>query len=156
MLHESCKIFRMKIERSALVVHSAADMYQLVKDVPAYPDFLSWCTATLVHEQTDEQQTASLTVSVAGVIQRFTTNNTLYLSERIDMQLLEGPFKDLQGAWSFLQLGEDGSKVSLHLDFEMRKGPVSKVFGKGFGKIADRLLDDFCKRADEVYRRDSY
>ena len=146
----------MKIERSALVVHSAAEMYHLVHDVPAYPGFLSWCTTTFVHEQTDEKQTASLTVSVAGVVQKFTTINTLNAHERIDMKLLEGPFKDLQGAWSFVQLGEDGCKVSLHLDFEMRRGPVSKVFGKGFGKIADRLLDDFCKRADEVYQHDSY
>jgi ribosome-associated toxin RatA of RatAB toxin-antitoxin module len=141
----------MKIERSALVVHSAADMYQLVKDVPGYPGFLSWCTATLVHEQTDQMQTATLTVSVAGVIQRFTTNNALFVNERIDMQLLKGPFRSLQGAWSFVQLGEDGCKVSLKLDFEMRSGPVARVFGKGFGKVADRLLDDFCKRADEVH-----
>lgn len=141
----------MNIERSALVVHSAEKMYGLVRDVPTYPDFLSWCTATFVHEQTEQQQTASLTVSVAGVIQKFTTVNTLHLNERIDMKLLEGPFRDLQGSWSFLQLGEDGCKVRLHLDFEMRRGPVAKVFGKGFGKVADRLLDDFCKRADEVY-----
>jgi ribosome-associated toxin RatA of RatAB toxin-antitoxin module len=141
----------MNIERSALVVHSAANMYDLVQDVPAYPGFLSWCTATLVHEQTNEKQTASLTVAVAGVIQKFTTVNTLHVNERIDMKLLKGPFSDLQGTWSFLQLGEDGCKVRLHLDFEMRRGPIAKVFGKGFGKIADRLLDDFCKRADEVY-----
>ena len=141
----------MNIERSALVVHSAANMYDLVQDVPAYPGFLSWCTATLVHEQTNEKQTASLTVAVAGVIQKFTTVNTLHMNERIDMKLLKGPFSDLQGTWSFLQLGEDGCKVRLHLDFEMRRGPIAKVFGKGFGKIADRLLDDFCKRADEVY-----
>ena len=146
----------MKIERTALVVHSAADMYQLVQDVPAYPGFLSWCTATLVHEQTDEKQTASLTVAVAGVIQKFTTINTLYMGERIDMKLLEGPFKALQGAWIFLQLGEDGCKVSLNLEFEMRRGPMAKVFGKGFGKVADRLLDDFCKRADEVYTHNAY
>jgi ribosome-associated toxin RatA of RatAB toxin-antitoxin module len=142
----------MNIERSALVVHSAANMYDLVQDVPAYPGFLSWCTATLVHEQTNEKQTASLTVAVAGVIQKFTTVNMLHVNERIDMKLLEGPFSDLQGTWSFLQLGEDGCKVRLHLDFEMRRGPIAKVFGKGFGKIADRLLDDFCKRADEVYQ----
>lgn len=141
----------MKIERTALVVHSAANMYQLVQDVPAYPDFLSWCTSTLVHEQTEKLQTATLTVSVAGVVQQFTTNNTLYVNERIDMQLLKGPFKNLQGVWSFAQLGEDGCKIGLKLDFEMRSGPVAKVFGKGFGKIADRLLDDFCKRADEVH-----
>jgi len=30
------------------------------------------------------------------------------------------------------------------------------VFGKGFGKVADRLLDDFCKRADEVYSHHAY
>ncbi len=145
----------MKIERSALVVYSAAEMYQLVQDVPAYPQFLSWCAATEIHAQTAEMQKASLTVSVAGVIQRFTTINTLYADERIDMKLFAGPFKDLQGAWHFAQLGEDGCKVSLKLDFEMRSGPVATVFGKGFGKIADRLLDDFCKRADAVYKDDT-
>jgi len=127
----------MRIERSALVTHSAAKMYQLVLDVPAYPRFLSWCTATIVHEQTAGLQKATLTVSVAGVIQSFTTLNTLYTDERIDMQLFEGPFKNLQGAWHFTQLGEDGCKVSLGLDFEMRNGPVAKVFGKGFGKIVN-------------------
>jgi len=131
-------------------------MYQLVQDVPAYPLFLSWCTATEVHEQTVEMQKASLTVSVAGVVQRFTTINTLYAGSCVDMKLLEGPFKDLKGSWHFAQLGEDGSKVSLKLEFEMRKGPVAKVFGKGFGKIADRLVDDFCRRADEVYKDGVY
>lgn len=127
-------------------------MYQLVLDVPAYPQFLSWCTATIVHEQTAGLQKATLTVSVAGVIQSFTTLNTLYADECIDMKLFEGPFKNLQGAWHFTQLGEAGCKVSLGLDFEMRNGPVAKVFGKGFGKIVDRLVSDFCRRADEVYQ----
>lgn len=141
----------MKIERSALVLHSAAKMYHLVQDVPAYPQFLSWCTATLVHEQNAVMQKASLTVSVAGVVQRFTTINALYEGECVDMKLLEGPFKELQGAWHFTQLGEEGCKVSLKLNFEMRRGPLARAFGKGFGKVADRLVSDFCKRADEVY-----
>jgi ribosome-associated toxin RatA of RatAB toxin-antitoxin module len=67
------------------------------------------------------------------------------------MKLLDGPFSDLQGAWSFSQLGDDGCRVNLQLDFVMRASPVSLVFGRGFGRIADRLVDDFCKRADEVY-----
>lgn len=141
----------MKIERSALVTHSAEKMYRLVHDVPAYPQFLSWCTAAEVHEQTVDMQKATLTVSVAGMTHSFTTINSLCAGERVDMQLLDGPFRNLQGAWCFTQLGEDGCKVRLKLDFEMRIGPVAKVFGKGFGKIANRLLDDFCKRADEVY-----
>jgi len=143
----------MKIARSALVTHSALKMYKLVEAVPAYPQFLSWCTATMVHEQDSISQKASLTVLIAGVRQSFTTINTLVPGERVEMKLLEGPFRNLQGKWSFVQLGEDGCKISLELDFEMTKGPMAKLFGKGFGKIADRLVEDFCRRAELVYQR---
>jgi len=141
----------MKITRSALVTHSAMDMYKLVEGVPFYPQFLSWCTSTLVHEQNEEFQKASLTVVVAGIKQSFTTVNTLHQGERVEMKLFEGPFKNLQGEWCFKQLGDDGCKISLELDFEMSNGPMANLFGKGFGKIADRLVDDFCKRAERVY-----
>ena len=141
----------MKIERSALVTHSAMDMYGLVADVPAYPQFLSWCTASEVHEQTSDTQKASLTVMVAGIKQHFTTINTLFVGERVELQLLEGPFRNLQGQWSFLQLGDDGSRISLELELEMLAGPMAILFGTGFGKVANRLLDDFCKRAEDVF-----
>jgi ribosome-associated toxin RatA of RatAB toxin-antitoxin module len=141
----------MKITRSALVTYSAMDMYKLVEDVPVYPQFLSWCTATVVHEHSNEFQKASLTVMVAGIRQSFTTLNTLYSGERVEMKLFEGPFKNLQGEWRFMQLGDVGCKISLELDFEMNAGPMANLFGKGFSKIADRLVDDFCKRAEKVY-----
>ena len=141
----------MKILRSALVTYSALDMYKLVEAVPAYPQFLSWCTATLVHEQSNDFQKASLTVVIAGIKQSFTTSNTLFFGERVEMRLLEGPFRKLQGEWRFVQLGEEGCKISLELDFEMNAGSMATMFGKGFGKIADRLVDDFCKRAEKVY-----
>ena len=143
----------MKVERSALVAHSAMDMYKLVADVSSYPEFLSWCTATMVHEQSSDTQKASLTVTIAGVTQRFTTMNALVAGERVGMQLFDGPFKNLQGEWSFIQLGTDGCKISLELDFEMTGGLMSTMFGKGFGKIANRLVEDFCKRAEKVYQR---
>jgi ribosome-associated toxin RatA of RatAB toxin-antitoxin module len=142
----------MKIERTALVGHTAMDMYRLVADVPAYPEFLSWCTATEVHEQTDVIQKASLVVRIAGVTQQFTTMNSLATGERVGMSLFEGPFKNLQGEWRFLQLGEHGCKISLELDFEMSGGLMTSMFGKGFGKIANRLVDDFCRRAETVYK----
>ena len=142
----------MKIERSALVAYSAMDMYRLVADVPSYPQFLSWCAATIVHEQSDKTQKASLTVTVAGVTQQFTTLNTLATGERVGMKLFEGPFRSLQGEWRFTQLGVDGCKISLELDFEMNPGLLASMFGKGFGKIANRLVEDFCKRAEEVYQ----
>lgn len=142
----------MKIARTALVTHSALDMYNLVEDVPAYPEFLSWCTGTEVHEKNDVLQKASLVIVVAGVRQQFTTINSLVLGQSIEMRLDRGPFKRLQGQWHFRQLGDAGCKISLELDFEMTSNLMSGVFVKGFGKVADRLVDDFCRRAEQVYR----
>jgi len=142
----------MKIERSALVTHSALDMYGLVADVRTYPQFLSWCTASEVYEQSLDMQKASLTVMIAGIRQKFTTINTLSVGERVELRLLEGPFRNLQGEWSFIQLGQDGCKINLQLEFEMMAGPMAVLFGSGFGKVANRLLEDFCKRAEVVYQ----
>lgn len=141
----------MKIERSALVMHSAVEMYQLVEDVRSYPQFLSWCTAATVYEQAGKHQKAGLSVSIAGIKQQFTTLNTLCEGKSVEMRLLEGPFKNLQGMWCFKQLGDTGCKISLKLDFELAADLLSTLFGKGFALVADRLVEDFCKRAVEVY-----
>lgn len=142
----------MEIERQALVLHSAGDMYRLVHDVTAYPAFLSWCTGAEIHEQTDEIQVARLSVAVGGIRHKFTTRNQLIVNERLSMQLLEGPFRELHGEWNFTALGEAGSKVSLVLRFEMSRSLVSAAFGHGFARAADRMVGDFCQRADELYR----
>lgn len=142
----------MEIRRSALVLHSAMDMYRLVQDVPAYPDFLTWCVESKVQEQSDEHQVASLTVRIGGVTQRFTTHNRLAPGERLTLSLIDGPFQRLAGEWLFEQLGSEGSKVTLVLNFEFSNKVVSAAFRRGFTHIADRLVREFSTRADDVFR----
>ena len=141
----------MDIARSALVTHSAPDMYRLVHGVTDYPDFLSWCTAAEVHEQGPEFQVASLEVFVGGVRQRFTTRNRLLRCEQLTMSLVDGPFQRLTGEWRFEPLGDSGSKVSLELSFEVSSRLMAGAFSRGFARVADRLVKDFSRRADVVY-----
>jgi ribosome-associated toxin RatA of RatAB toxin-antitoxin module len=141
----------MEIRRSALVLHPAMDMYRLVQDVPAYPDFLSWCVEADVHEQSAEHQLATLVVKVSGVSQTFTTRNRLVPGERLTLSLVDGPFSRLAGEWLFEPLGSDGSKVTLTLGFDFSSKVLSSAFRRGFAHIADRLVADFSKRADQVY-----
>lgn len=141
----------MKIERSALVTYPAMQMYRLVHDVPSYPEFLRWCTEAVVHEQDFEHQLASLAISVGGLQQRFTTRNRLVPGERLSLSLVEGPFRALSGEWRFLQLGDAGSKVTLELSFDFRRGLVSAAFERGFARIADHLVGEFCHRAEALY-----
>ncbi|MEE4294356.1 MAG: type II toxin-antitoxin system RatA family toxin [Xanthomonadales bacterium] len=141
----------MEIRRTALVPHTAMDMFRLVRDVEAYPDFLKWCTRAEVHEQTVEEQLATLSVKVSGVAQRFTTRNRFVPGEKLTLSLVDGPFRHLGGEWLFQQLGEDGSKVTLVLDFDFSSSLLSSAFRRGFTHVADHLVSEFCQRADQVY-----
>ena len=141
----------MEIKRTALVLHQAMDMFRLVQDVPSYPDFLGWCLESQVHEQTADYQLASLVVKVSGMTQSFTTRNRFEPGERLTLSLVEGPFRHLRGEWQFQPLGDDGSKITLILSFDFSSKMLSSAFRRGFTHIADRLVNEFCKRADDVY-----
>ena len=141
----------MEIKRTALVLHTAMDMFRVVQDVPSYPEFLSWCLGATVHEETEEYQLASLEVKVGGIVTSFTTRNRFVPGELLTLALVDGPFSHLTGEWQFKALGEDGSKVILSMNFDFSSSVISSAFRRGFAHIADKLVNDFGKRADAIY-----
>ncbi len=141
----------MEITRTALVLFPANHMYQLVEDVASYPQFLSWCTSSRLIESGEDWQVASLEITIAGLRQSFTTRNQLVAGKSLSMELLEGPFQQLTGQWRFEPLGSAGSKILLQLDFDFSGNLLSSAFRHGFTVVADRLVNDFCLRAEQVY-----
>jgi ribosome-associated toxin RatA of RatAB toxin-antitoxin module len=91
-----------------------------------------------------------LGLALAGFRPEFSTQNTLTVPERVEMQLDSGPFKQLSGQWRFEPMGS-GTQVSLDLHFEVARGLLSRALSTSFGRVADRMVDDFCQRAIEVY-----
>jgi ribosome-associated toxin RatA of RatAB toxin-antitoxin module len=67
------------------------------------------------------------------------------------MELEQGPFDDLSGRWEFRALGTAGTRVSLDLSFHLPGSMLMLPFQRGFGRVADRMVDDFCRRADQVH-----
>ncbi|KOC88272.1 type II toxin-antitoxin system RatA family toxin [Winslowiella iniecta] len=141
-----------QISRSALVPYSAEQMYQLVNDVDAYPEFLPGCTGSRVLESGDHQMTAAVDVSKAGISKTFVTRNTLTDNQSIHMQLVDGPFRKLTGGWRFTSLSEDACKVELNLEFEFTNMLVELAFGRVFKELASSMVQAFTQRAKEVYR----
>ncbi len=140
------------VQKSALVAHSAAEMFELINDVESYPQFLPWCKSTQLLSRNEEELCGRLEVSRIGISQTFSTCNRLFPYERIVIRLQDGPFKRLQGEWRFTVLREDACKVELELDFEFSGKLINSAFGAVFSQIANTLVDAFCKRADEVAR----
>jgi len=67
------------------------------------------------------------------------------------MDLVDGPFSRLQGAWSFDAIGEHGCRVSLDLEFDFNSTLASMTIGPVFSLITDKLLDAFVEEADRIY-----
>lgn len=140
-----------RISRSALVPYSAGDIYRLVDDIDAYPAFLPWCETAEVLERDADHVTAKLGFARGGLSRTFTTRNQLSPTEGIDLSLVDGPFRSLAGQWSFQQLGDGGSKVSLDLEFQLESRIADMLIGPFFEEICNRLVDAFSKRAEQVY-----
>lgn len=139
------------IERSALVPHSARQMFDLVNDVSGYPEFLPWCGGTHLIEESAERITASITIAFKGVHKDFTTSNRITPGEMIEIELVDGPFSHLVGHWHFKVLDESACKISLALEFGFSSRVAGMVVGPVFKHIADSMVESFCKRALEIY-----
>lgn len=140
------------ISRQALVLYSPSEMYDLVNDVNAYSQFLPWCRSAQILSQTDDTIEACVEISKGALNKSFTTRNLLQKNKMIEMRLVQGPFKHLQGFWRFESLkDEQACKVSLDLEFEFESKLIALAVGPVFSKIANTLVDSFSKRAVDVY-----
>jgi len=139
------------LKRSAIVAYSARQMFELVNNIEDYPRFLPWCHSTEIISRTDTEIVATLEINWKGMRKKFTTRNTLNPYDRMDMNLVTGPLKHMEGIWNFQALNDKACKVLLDLEFEFTGSFIDRLFEPVFQHIANSLVDAFCKRAVELY-----
>jgi ribosome-associated toxin RatA of RatAB toxin-antitoxin module len=139
------------VEKSVLIGHSAAKMYALVADVDAYPQFLPWCSGAEVRPIDAHNAMATLHVNYHGLRQHFTTENRMDKGALIEMKLVNGPFKHLDGFWRFAPLAEQACKVEFRLSYELSGKLMEKIAGPVFNHIANTFVEVFVKRAVTLY-----
>ena len=140
-----------EIQRSALVTFSPEQMFDLVIDVERYPQFLPWVSGAQLHERSDRELLASMEMHRSGVRERFSTRNRFERPSFMTLQMVEGPFRVLEGRWSFEPIGTAGTRVELEMRFEFANPVISMLFGKAFEQSCNTLIDAFIARARETY-----
>jgi len=139
------------INKSALVPYTALEMYKLVDDIEAYPAFLPWCGGSEVIERDEDEVKASILLSRSGIKKTFTTLNRLQHGKMIEMRLVEGPFRHLEGFWRFETLSDTASKIMFDIEFEFSNKLLAMTVGPVFSQITNTMVDAFTTRAVEVY-----
>lgn len=138
------------LARSALLPYPAESVYLIVNDIARYPEFLPWCVAAEIIDESAEEIVATLDLASRGVRESFTTRNVLTPHERIGLSLVSGPFTRFQGYWGFARIGQDeGCRIELHLDFRFSgaRSLLHRTFNGVFTQAGDKMVDAFCVRA---------
>ena len=142
-----------QVNRSALMPYEAQFMFEIVNDVASYPEFLPWCGGVEIHQQNDHLMEASIQIQMTGLDLWFRTRNNIESGQSIGMTLLDGPFESLDGKWQFKTIGEDGCKIELLLNFEVKQGLAARILKPAFSRIANTMVDSFCERARIIHER---
>lgn len=140
-----------EVRRSALVPFRAEAMYALVNDVAAYPAFLPWCRGATVHSASDAHMEATLQLAQGGFTGAFRTRNRLEPGRAIEVRLVDGPFRTLEGRWQFDALDEVASRVGVSMRYEFANPVAGLFFGRMIDDIVGSLVDAFTRRARAVY-----
>lgn len=139
------------VHKSVLLGYSAEQMFALVDNIEDYPKFLPWCGGTEVRKRDGNKVVALLAINYHGVKQTFSTENTNEPPTSMNMSLVEGPFRHLNGTWTFRPLRSDACKVEFNLEYEFSSKVLEQIIGPVFNMIANSFVDSFCKRAEVVY-----
>jgi ribosome-associated toxin RatA of RatAB toxin-antitoxin module len=126
-------------------------MFELVDAVERYPEFLPWCAASELIDRNDAELRAALHVNFRGIKQKFSTRNARSAPHAMGIQLVEGPFKALEGSWKFIPLSDAGCKVEFRLSWEFSSRLLASLAGPVFNHIALIMVDAFVKRAESLY-----
>jgi ribosome-associated toxin RatA of RatAB toxin-antitoxin module len=139
------------VHKTVLLGYSAEQMFALVDRVEDYPKFLPWCGGVQVLQREPNKLIATLAINYHGVKQSFTTENTNAPPTLMKMRLVEGPFKHLDGTWTFKPLRADACKIDFELHYEFSSRILEQLIGPVFNMIANSFVDSFRKRAEAVY-----
>jgi ribosome-associated toxin RatA of RatAB toxin-antitoxin module len=148
------------VKKSVLLWYSPREMYELVTAIEDYPRFLPWCERAEVLQRDDAGMTARLTLAKGGVRHAFTTRNLHEPGTQVQVQLVDGPFSQLDGTWRFQPLGRaglaaEGEPRACRIDFELRytfaSAALEAVVSPVFDRIANTFVDSFVLRAEQVH-----
>ncbi|MCY4461454.1 MAG: type II toxin-antitoxin system RatA family toxin [Albidovulum sp.] len=144
-----------KFEEHKKLPYSAEQVFNLVADVEAYPEFLPWCSGLAVKGRTasggEELLIAEMTISFKIYRESFLSRVNLSRDRRtIAVEYLDGPFKFMNCRWEFSDL-QNGCDVFFSAEFEFRSKVLSSLIGTLFTQAVQRIVRAFEERARFVY-----
>jgi len=139
----------LELRRSVLVPYPVESMFDLIEQAESYPQFLPWCTGVKILERSDDWVAARLEFSYLQFRFGFQTRNAKRRPEWLQVRLVEGPFRRLEGDWRLTALGNIGCRINFDLSYEISDGFLDKLARPAVEFVSRSMMDAFVKRAEK-------
>ena len=136
----------MIIKKEAIILRDIEAVFNIVNRVDFYKNFVPYCIESEILSEENNQMIAKLNFNIKGLSTSFTTKNLVKKYSSIDMKLIEGPFKYLDGKWEFKEI-EDTTIIFLTIDYKAKNKIIEYAIGKSLEKITNTLVRAFVKEA---------
>lgn len=131
--------------------YTSDQMFEMIADVAAYPDFLPWCIATRIRSTDETHLIADMVIGFKMFREKFTSRVTLERPNGVYVEYEHGPFKFLKNRWLFEDDGNGNCLVDFSVEFEFRSQILEVAIGKVFTEAVHRMVSAFEKRAKTLY-----
>ena len=136
----------MLIKKEAIILKDLKTVFNIVNRVDLYKNFVPYCVESkIIFEQNDEME-ARIDFNLKGLATSFTTRNKINNNDSIDMKLVEGPFKKLDGKWEFKEI-DNKTLVFLTINYEAESKIVEYTVSKSLEKITNYLVNAFVSQS---------
>lgn len=146
-----------RVSEQVLISHRAENLYELVRDIRRYPEFIRWIRKVTVSQETGDASSAYECLGTASVhFKGFDEQFSTYVSgdpdaRRIDVTLNRGPFRHLRNRWQFDPREDGKTRVHCFIDYEF-KNPVLGLLARTNTRLAiERIIGAFRAEADRRY-----
>lgn len=140
----------MRHEEKIVVPHAKEEVYNMVAHVDKYPEFIPWCKSAKLLKVEDGYNYYEILVKFGLFSHSFTTKDKFTPYDKIEISLVEGPFKHLESIWSFKSLAQSETEIDFFIDFEFKSVLLNKALGKIFVEANKKIVHSFLERISEA------
>ena len=139
------------VNQRIVLPYSAVQMYAIVNKIEDYPNYIPWCSNTVVFSRTPHEVVASISVAKGGIHKTLTTRNALIPDQKMELNLIDDSFKNWRGLWQFTDIDAQQSEIAFELDFDFHSKLLEMMLGPLFTHVAETMVDAFVQRAKTLY-----
>ena len=144
-----------RLERT--LPYEAGKLWEMVGDVERYPEFIPWITRLRAYNRDHSGDLSRFDADVAVgfkmLTETFSTRVTRDAgTHTVDMNLIKGPFRKLDGRWTFTPV-DGGTRVGFDMDVVIKNPILDALFKANFDRAVSRIMGIFEQRAASLYAR---